>query len=61
LLDKRKRKIVSASLESINELEALEEEEEKKRLTAEKSPQAAKAGILEFDPNFDYSSFDPSV
>jgi len=61
LLDKREKKIVSAGLRFINKLEALEEKEEKERLTAEKLPQATKAGVLEFDLNFDYSSFDPSV
>jgi len=38
LLNKQERKIVSTSLRSINELEALEEEKEKERLAAEKSP-----------------------
>ena len=59
LLNKRERKMISTSLESINKLKALKEKEEKERLTAEKSPQATKAEVLEFDPNFDYSSFDP--
>ena len=53
--------MVSAGLGSMNKLKALEEKEEKERLAAEKSPQAIEAGVFEFDPNFDYSSFDLSA
>ena len=53
--------MISAGLRSINELEALEEKEERERLAVEKLPQVIKAGVLEFDLNFDYSSFDPFV
>ena len=53
--------MASAGLRSINKLEALKEEKKRSRLTAEKSLQAIKAEVFEFDLNFDYSSFDPFV
>ena len=60
----RKQKMIAAGLSSIDELDALEEEEEKERKAQEisKTPgtQSREAGTLEFDPNFDFSSFDPS-